>query len=116
MLSRVIYIASFFLYRAKYFLSRVREKIAAKKPSHSKKNFNNRVMDNSYMYMELKNKNKDTSQIDKLIVDLIMDHFNLLEMSSEPNVLTSQEFDNIVDRAAELLYAKLLSQGDPAQA
>ena len=68
------------------------------------------------MYMELKNKNKDTSQIDRLIVDLIMDHFNLLEMSSEPNVLTSQEYDSIVDRAAELLYAKLLSQGDPAQA
>ena len=116
MLSRVIHIATHFLYRAKYFLSRVREKIAAKKTSHSKKNFNNRVVDNSYMYMELKNKNKDTSQIDRLIVDLIMDHFNLLEMSSEPNVLTSQEFDNIVDRAAELLYAKLLSQGDPAQA
>ena len=59
MLSRVIHIATHFLYRAKYFLSRVREKIAAKKPSHSKKNFNNRVVDNSYMYMELKNKNNE---------------------------------------------------------
>ena len=51
------------------------------------------------------------SKIDSEIIDLIMDHFNILEiggMAKDKQVLTTEDFDDIVKLAEKLYYEKMM--------
>ena len=51
------------------------------------------------------------SKIDSEIIDLIMDHFNILEiggMTKDKQVLTTEDFDDIVKLAEKLYYEKMM--------
>ena len=51
------------------------------------------------------------SPIDSIIVDLIMDHFNILSfggVDKDKQVLTSEDFDDIVKLAEKLFYERMM--------
>ena len=52
--------------------------------------------------------NKQKSPIDSIIIDLILDHYNLLSLTNKKVVLSSAEFDNIVIQAKELYYENVI--------
>ena len=52
--------------------------------------------------------NKQKSPIDSIIIDLILDHYNLLSLTNKKVVLSSDEFDNIVIQAKELYYENVI--------
>ena len=52
--------------------------------------------------------NKQKSPIDSIIIDLILDHYNLLSLTNKKVVLSSDEFDEIVIQAKELYYENVM--------
>ena len=52
--------------------------------------------------------NKQKSPIDSIIIDLILDHYNLLSITNKKEILSSDEFDSIVIQAQELYYKKVM--------
>ena len=48
------------------------------------------------------------SPIDSIIIDLILDHYNMLSLTNKKVVLSSAEFDNIVIQAKELYYENVI--------
>ena len=52
--------------------------------------------------------NKQKSPIDSIIIDLILDHYNLLSMANRKEILSSNEFDNIVIHAQEIYYESVM--------
>ena len=52
--------------------------------------------------------NKQKSPIDSIIIDLILDHYNLLSLTNKKVVLSSDEFDKIVIQAKELYYENVI--------
>ena len=51
------------------------------------------------------------SKIDSEIIDLIMDHFNILEIggiAKDKQVLTTKDFDDIVKLAEKMYYERIL--------
>ena len=52
--------------------------------------------------------NKQKSPIDSIIIDLILDHYNMLSLTNKKVVLSSAEFDNIVIQAKELYYENVM--------
>ena len=52
--------------------------------------------------------NKLKSPIDSIIIDLILDHYNLLSLTNKKVVLSSDEFDDIVIQAKELYYENVI--------
>ena len=51
------------------------------------------------------------SKIDSEIIDLIMDHFNILEIggiAKDKQVLTTKDFDDIVKLAEKLFYERMM--------
>ena len=52
--------------------------------------------------------NKQKSAIDSIIIDLILDHYNMLSLTNKKVVLSSAEFDNIVIQAKELYYENVI--------
>ena len=51
------------------------------------------------------------SEIDSEILDLIMDHFNILEIggiAKDKQVLTTKDFDEIVKLAEKMYYERIL--------
>jgi hypothetical protein len=52
--------------------------------------------------------NKQKSPIDSIIIDLILDHYNLLSLTNKKVVLSSDEFDEIVIQAKELYYENVI--------
>ncbi len=52
--------------------------------------------------------NKQKSPIDSIIIDLILDHYNLLSLTNRKEVLSSDEFDGIVIQAKELYYKNVM--------
>jgi hypothetical protein len=60
---------------------------------------------------------KITSEsIDRIIVDLIMDHFNVQSMEGRREHLSSSDFDNICDIAEAIYLKKIVIQEKPALA
>ena len=52
------------------------------------------------------------SEIDSEILDLIMDHFNILEIggiAKDKQVLTTNDFDEIVKLAEKMYYERILN-------
>ena len=60
------------------------------------------------MLYELIMDNKRKSPIDSIIIDLILDHYNLLSMANMKEILSSNEFDNIVIHAQEIYYKEVM--------
>ena len=51
---------------------------------------------------------KNNSNIDKIIIDLIMDHYNAQSYSGQKQNLSSTEFDDIVDMAESIYLKKVI--------
>ena len=62
------------------------------------------------------NKEYINSNIDKIIVDLIMDHFNIQNIEGRRQSLTSKDFDDIVDIAENIYLKKVIITEKPALA
>ena len=60
--------------------------------------------------------NKENTNIDMIIVDLIMDHFNIQTMEGKKQYLSSRDFDNICDIAESIYLKKIVIQEKPALA
>ena len=60
--------------------------------------------------------NKENTNIDKIIVDLIMDHFNIQTIEGRRQTLNSKDFDYIVDMAESIYLKKIVIQEKPALA
>ncbi len=50
------------------------------------------------------------SEIDSIIIDLILEHFNILNLDHKESVLTDNEFDNIVIYAQDVYYKKVMEE------
>ena len=59
---------------------------------------------------------KNNSNIDKIIIDLIMDHYNAQSYSGQKQNLSSTEFDDIVDMAESIYLKKIIITEKPALA
>jgi len=49
------------------------------------------------------------SPIDELIIDLILQHYNILSLEGKKAILTSEEFDEIVKIAKKQYYEYMLT-------
>ena len=49
------------------------------------------------------------SPIDGIIIDLILEHFNMLNLDHREAVLTDNDFDDIVAYAQEVYYKNIMS-------
>ena len=49
------------------------------------------------------------SPIDGLIIDLILQHYNILSFEGKKEILTSEEFDEIVEIAKKQYYEHMLT-------
>ena len=56
----------------------------------------------------MKFKSDMKSPIDDIIIDLIMDHFNIQSMSGIKENLTGEEFNDICAQAEEMYYDSIL--------
>ena len=48
------------------------------------------------------------SPIDSIIIDLILDHYNILSMDHRKPILTDTDFDYIVAYAQEIYYKRVM--------
>ena len=62
------------------------------------------------------NKEHINNNIDKIIVDLIMEHFNIQNIEGRRQSLTSKDFDYIVDMAENIYLKKVIVTEKPALA
>ena len=60
--------------------------------------------------------NKEQTNIDTIIVDLIMDHFNVQTMEGLSPRLSDSDFDDICDMAESIFLKKVVIQEKPALA
>ena len=60
--------------------------------------------------------NKKNTNIDMIIVDLIMDHFNIQTIEGQRQMLTSRDFDDICEMAESIYLKKIVIQEKPALA
>ena len=59
-------------------------------------------------------KYKDNPSIDSIIVDLIIDHYNVQSFESTTGRLSAKQFDEIVDIAESIYFKKVIIQEKPA--
>ena len=52
----------------------------------------------------------EKSPIDSIIIDLILEHYNMQSIDHRRPVLTDIEFDDIVAYAEELYYKKIMEE------
>ena len=64
----------------------------------------------------MKFKSDIKSPIDGIIIDLIMDHFNIQSMSGLKENLTGEEFNDICAHAEEIYYDSILIGTEPGVA
>ena len=61
-------------------------------------------------------KYKDNPSIDSIIVDLIIDHYNVQSFDGNGGRLSAKQFDAIVDIAESIYFKKIVIQEKPALA
>ena len=71
---------------------------------------------NRYTYTKGLHMDKEYTNIDSIIVDLIMDHFNIQTMEGRSTNLSDDDFDRIVDVAESIYLKKVVIQEKPALA
>ena len=74
------------------------------------------LSDNRYTYTKGLHMDKEYTNIDSIIVDLIMDHFNIQTMEGRSTNLSDDDFDRIVDVAESIYLKKVVIQEKPALA
>ena len=52
------------------------------------------------------------SDIDSVIIDMILDHYNIQSLSGRREILTGEEFQEIVNRAEHLYYDQIMITTD----
>ena len=50
---------------------------------------------------------KQKSPIDSMIVDLILEHFNIQSLQGEKEILTGEQFSQLIEMCEDLYYEKL---------
>ena len=60
--------------------------------------------------------NKENMNIDAIILDLIMDHYNIQSVEGRRENLSSKDFDMIVDVAENIYFKKVSIEVKPALA
>ena len=60
--------------------------------------------------------NKEHTNIDQIIVDLIIDHYNVQSFEGKRGTLTSTDSDAICDVAESIFFKKVAIQEKPALA
>ena len=60
--------------------------------------------------------NKEYTNIDQIIVDLILDHYNVQSFEGKRGNLSSSDFDRICDVAESIYLKKIAIQEKPALA
>jgi hypothetical protein len=60
--------------------------------------------------------NKESMNIDAIILDLIMDHYNIQSVEGRRENLSSKDFDMIVDMAEDIYFKKVVITEKPALA
>jgi len=53
---------------------------------------------------------KPKSPIDSIIIDLILEHFNIMSLDHRELILTDGEFDDIVRYAQEVYYKRIMQE------
>ena len=61
----------------------------------------------------MKPKNKLTSPIDSIIIDMILDHFNIQSLSGKREQLSGETFKSICQEAEKIYYKHLMIKEDP---
>ena len=74
------------------------------------------LSNNRYTYTKGLHMDKEYTNIDSIIVDLIMDHFNIQTMEGRATNLSDDDFDRIVDVAESIYLKKVVIQEKPALA
>jgi len=69
-----------------------------------------------YTYTKGLQMNKEHTNIDQIIVDLIIDHYNVQSFEGKRGNLTSTDFDTICDVAESIYLKKVVIQEKPALA
>jgi hypothetical protein len=53
---------------------------------------------------------KIKSSIDGIIIDLILEHFNIMSLDHREPILTDDEFDDMVRYAQEVYYKRIIEE------
>ena len=69
-----------------------------------------------YTYIKGFHMNKEYTNIDQIIVDLILDHYNCQSFEGRRQSLSSSDFDAICDVAESIYLKKIAIQEKPALA
>ena len=64
----------------------------------------------------MKPKNKLTSPIDSIIIDMILDHYNIQSATGRKELLSGDDFQDIVDEAQKIYFRKILIEKEPGVA
>ena len=56
------------------------------------------------------------SELDSIIIDLILDHFNIQSLKGRKGLLSSNTFDRIVEEAEEIYIKKIIMEENPGVA
>ncbi len=51
---------------------------------------------------------KEKSPIDSIIIDMILDHFNIQNSMNKPEILSGTQFDELVKRAEEIWLKEIM--------
>ena len=57
-----------------------------------------------------------TSSVDSVIIDLILDHYNIQSLRGKKLVLSGADFDKLVDDAEKEYYKRVLRDGQRGEA
>ena len=53
-------------------------------------------------------KEKIVSEIDSIIIDMILEHYNIKYLQGRAQTMTDREFDKIVDDAKEIYFKNIM--------
>ena len=56
------------------------------------------------------------SPVDSIIIDMILDHYNMQSLSGHPESLTGENFNDICKRAEKIYYKTILITKEPGVA
>ena len=61
----------------------------------------------------MKPKNKLTSPIDSIIIDMILDYYNIQSATGRKELLSGDDFQGIVNEAKKIYFRKILIEKEP---
>jgi hypothetical protein len=64
----------------------------------------------------MKLKFKQKSPVDSIIIDMVLDHYNMQSMSGHPEILTGENFTDICKEAEKIYYQTILITKEPGVA